>query len=45
MCEAEQIVNEMAQDLCTRDDGVAWFTGLALTARQAVRGAFPPRST
>ncbi|NUK82341.1 hypothetical protein HRW23_34275 [Streptomyces lunaelactis] len=34
--ETEQVVNEVAQDLRTLDDGAAWFSGLSLAGRQEV---------
>ncbi|MFJ2094976.1 DUF5958 family protein [Streptomyces sp. NPDC087901] len=33
---AEQVVNEVAQDLCTLDEGTSWFSALSPTGRQAV---------
>ncbi|MGW4895035.1 DUF5958 family protein [Kitasatospora sp. NPDC004240] len=34
--ETERIVNEIAQDLRTLDDGVAWFTALSPAGREEV---------
>ncbi|MEU6668015.1 DUF5958 family protein [Streptomyces sp. NPDC046727] len=34
--ETERIVNEIAQELRTLDDGTTWFSGLCLTRRQEV---------
>ncbi|MFF9011243.1 DUF5958 family protein [Streptomyces goshikiensis] len=35
-CGTERVVNGIAQELCTLDDGVAWFTGLTPARRQEV---------
>ncbi|MFD8408921.1 DUF5958 family protein [Streptomyces anulatus] len=35
-CEAEQVVNEVAQGLCTLDEGTSWFSALSPAGRQAV---------
>ncbi|MGA5198733.1 DUF5958 family protein [Streptomyces exfoliatus] len=34
--ETERVVNEIAQELRTLDDGEAWFSGLTLARRQKV---------
>lgn len=34
--EAEQVVNEVAQELCTLDEGTSWFSALSPAGRQAV---------
>ncbi|MCX4633076.1 DUF5958 family protein [Streptomyces sp. NBC_01443] len=34
--ETERVVNEIAQELRTIDDGAAWFSGLSLARRQEV---------
>ncbi|MER7000020.1 DUF5958 family protein [Streptomyces sp. NPDC000410] len=34
--ETEQVVNEIAQELRTLDDGTSWFTGLSPARRQDV---------
>ncbi|MET9605310.1 DUF5958 family protein [Streptomyces sp. NPDC006512] len=34
--ETEQVVNEIAQELRTLDDGATWFTDLSLERRRAV---------
>lgn len=34
--ETERVVNEIAQELRTFDDGAAWFSGLSLAGRQEV---------
>ncbi|MEU9164164.1 DUF5958 family protein [Streptomyces sp. NPDC048424] len=34
--ETERVVNEVAQELRTLDDGAAWFSGLSPAGRQEV---------